>query len=195
MKADEESGGMSAMVRTLEQAYRFIRRVKVCTIFPSKKAEHTSLWENVDLPERQAGESGWGQKMNAVWTWKNRLPAEYPDEIYYGKIKGGLAVLMDMEYVVDTHFPEAYKDVRNLNTLAQFVCGKILDEPWDTTKLRRTVIEEFNCSKSQFDTALKNLQITMNIVRLNDAQAERDTWVPFRELYPDVWQRYVDDDK
>lgn len=195
MKAGEESRGMSAMVRTLEQAYRFIRRVKVCTIFPSKKAEHTSLWENVDLPEKQAGESGWGQKMNAVWTWKNRLPAEYPDDIFYGKIKVGVAVLMDMDYMVDTHFPEAYKDVRNLNTLAQFVSDKISEEPCDTTMLRKTVIEEFNCTKSQFDTALKNLQITMNIVRLNDVQAERDTWVHFSEQYPDVWQRYVNDNE
>jgi hypothetical protein len=54
------------------------------------------------------------------------------------------------------------------------------------------VVEEFGCTKSQFDTALKNLQITMNIVRLNDPRAEQDTWVPFRELYLDVWQRYVE---
>ena len=54
-------------------------------------------------------------------------------------------------------------------------------------------VEEFVCTKSQFDGALKKLQITMNIVRLNDPRAEQDTWVPFRELYLDVWQRYVDD--
>jgi len=67
------------------------------------------------------------------------------------------------------------------------------EQPWDTTTLRRTVMQEIACSKSQFDTALKNLQITMNIVRLNDPRAEQDTWVPFRERYLEVWQRYVDD--
>ena len=33
----------------------------------------------------------------------------------------------------------------------------------------------------------------MNIVRLNDAQIERDTWVPFKEVYLDIWQRHVKD--
>ena len=47
--------------------------------------------------------------------------------------------------------------------------------------------------EGELETALKNPQITMNIVRLNDPKAEQDTWVPFRELYLDVWQRHVDD--
>ena len=182
------------MVKTFVQARRLVKKVKICTIFPSDKVQHTSLWENVDLPEKQAGEAGWGQKMNAVWTWKNRLPAEHPDDIFYGKIRGGLAVLMDMHYMADSHFPQAYKDVRTLNGLAQYVSHKVSAELLDTTTLRKIVMQEFGCTKSQFDTALKNLQITMNIVRLNDPQAEQDTWVPFRELYLGVWQRYVDDD-
>lgn len=182
------------MITTIAQARRFIKQVKVCTVFPSEKTEHTSLWENVDLPEKQPGESGWGEKMSAVWSWKTRLPAEYPGDIYYGKIKGGLAVLMDMEYLADTHFPRAYKPVRTLNRLAQRIHALIEEQPWDTTTLRRTAVEEFGCTKSQFDGALKNLQITMNIVRLNDPRAEQDTWVPFRELYLGVWQRYVEED-
>jgi hypothetical protein len=181
------------MIKTYAQARRFVKKVKVCTVFASEKTEHTSLWENVDLPEKQPGESGWGEKISAVWTWKTRLPAEFPDEIYYGKIKGGLAVLMDMDYMTETHFPQAYTPVRKLNRLAQQINGLIEEQPWDTTALRRMAMEEFACTKGQFDTALKNLQISMNIVRLNDPRAEHDTWVPFRELYLDVWQRYVDD--
>jgi hypothetical protein len=181
------------MIKTFAQASRFVKKVKVCTVFASDKTEHTSLWENVDLPEKQPGETGWGEKVSAVWTWKTRLPAEYPDEIYYGKIQGGLAVLMDMEYMSETHFPRAYKHVRKHNRLAQQINDLIEEQPWDTTTLRRMVIDEVGCSKSQFDTALKHLQISMNIVRLNDPRAEKDTWVPFRELYLDVWQRYVDD--
>ncbi len=180
------------MIKTIAQAHRLVKKVKVCTVFPSDKVEHTSLWEHVDLPEKQPGEAGWGEKMSAVWTWKTRLPAEYPDDIYYGKIKGGFAVLMDMDYLADTHFPQAYKPVRTLNRLAQFIYDAVSQEPWETTTLRNLVVEEFGCTKSQFDTALKNLQITMNIVRLNDPRAEHDTWVPFRELYLDVWQRYVE---
>ncbi|MFZ1729988.1 MAG: hypothetical protein WBQ23_02205 [Bacteroidota bacterium] len=180
------------MIKTIAQAHRFVKKVKVCTVFPSEKTEHTSLWENVDIPEKQEGESGWGEKVSAVWSWKTRLPAEYPDDIYYGKIQGGLAVLMDMKYMADIHFPQAYKPVRELNRLAQQINNFIEEQPWDTTSLRRLVMEEVGCSKSQFDTALKQLQISMNIVRLNDPKAERDTWVPFRELYLDVWQRYVE---
>jgi hypothetical protein len=29
---------------------------------------------------------------------------------------------------------------------------------------------------------------------LNDAQIEKDTWVPFRELYLDIWRQYIDDE-
>jgi hypothetical protein len=180
-------------IKTIAQAHRFVRKVKICTIFTSDKVEHTSLWEHVDLPEKQPGEKGWGKKVEAVWAWKTRLPTEYPDEIYYGKIKGGLAVLMDMDYMADTHFPAAYKDVGSLNPLAQRINEMVSAEPWTTTALRNVVMEEVGCTKSQFDTALKNLQITMNIVRLNDPKAEQDTWVPFRELYLEVWQRHVDD--
>lgn len=182
------------MVRTIAQARQFVKRVKICTIFSSDKVEYTSLWENVDLPDKQPGEKGWGEKMSAVWTWKAQLPAEYPNEIYYGKIKGGLAVLMDMDYMAGSHFTQAYKPVRDLNGLAQFIYEKVVPEPWDTTALRKVVIEEFGCTRSQFDTALKNLQITMNVVRLKDPRFEKDTWVPFRELYLDVWRRHVDDD-
>ena len=182
------------MVKTIAQARQLVKRVKVCTVFPSDKVEHTSLWENVNLPDKKKGEKGWGKKMNAVWTWKTRLPAEYPKDIYYGKIKGGLAVLMDMNYMSTSHFPQAYKNVRGLNKLIRQICDKIVAEPWDTTALRRVAIKEFGCTKGQFDTALKNLQITMNIVRLNDPKAEQDTWIPFREQYFKIWDRYADED-
>ena len=181
-------------MKTIEEARRFVGEVKVCTVFPSDKVEHPSLWEQVDLPDKQPGEKGWGEKMSAVWTWKTRLPAEYPNDIYYGKIRGGLAVLMDRAFMADTHFAQAYRDVGTLNGLAQRINEMISAEPWDTTSLRNAVMEEVGCSKSQFDTALKNLQISMNIVRLNDPLVEQDTWVPFRELYLDVWERHVGDD-
>ena len=100
---------------------------------------------------------------------------------------------MDMEYLSEVHFPSAYQPVRSLNKLAQSVGGKISEEPWETAALRAVAIATFGCTKSQFDGALKKLQITMNVVRLNHPQAERDTWVPFSELYFDVWRRYVDD--
>ena len=182
------------MITTIEHACKFVKKVKICTIFNSNKVKYTSLWENVDLPDKQRGEKGWGERMNAVWTWKAGLPAEYPNEIYYGKIKGGFAVLMDMDYMANEHFPHAYRLVNSLSQLAQLIHGKIAIEPWYTSALRKSLLQEIDFSKGQFDTALKNLQITMNIVRLNDPQIEQDKWILFRELYLDVWNRYVDED-
>lgn len=179
-------------IKTLQDAYAFVKAEKICTIFPSDKAPCTSLYENVDLPEKQPGESGWGQRMEAVWPWKNQLPSEYPDEIYYGKITGGFAVLMDLNHLADTHFPSAYKPVESLNQLAMQTYAYIRMEPWTTTDLRKELIRDTGCSKSQFDTALKNLQISLNIVRANDA--EQDTWLTFQEVYSDIWNRYVSDE-
>ncbi len=179
------------MIKTFEEAHQLILDLNICTIFNSDKSSLPSLWKHVDLPEKQKGEKGWGQKISAVWDWKNRLPATFPDEIFYGKIKGGLAVLMTVDHLRDVHFPVAHKHVDDLNLLAIQVFEKIRMEPWETTDLRKEMIEEVGCSKSQFDTALKNLQISLNVVRSNDPDIERDTWLTFQELYPEIWGLYV----
>ena len=179
------------MIKTFEEARFLIRELKICTIFESAKSGLPSLWEYVDLPEKQEGEKGWGQKVSAVWSWKNRLPAEFPDEIFYGKINGGFAVLMTMDYLRDVHFASSYKSVDQLNPLSATIFEKIRNEPWETTDLRKEVIEAYGCSKSQFDTALKNLQISLNIVRSNDPGIERDTWLTFEELYSYIWDLHV----
>jgi hypothetical protein len=179
-------------IKTIEDARVFVESVQICTIFPSQKTELTSLYEHVDLPEKQAGEAGWGERMEAVWPWKNKLPADYPNEIYYGKIKGGFAVLMDMDYLDAIHFSSVHQPVASLNQLAQQTFDRIRVEPWTTTELRKEMIQAMGCSKSQFDTALKNLQISLNIVR--DCEAEQDTWLTFREVYSEVWNKYVSED-
>jgi hypothetical protein len=47
------------------------------------------------------GERGWGEKVMAIWRWKNELPAIYPEEIFYGKIPTGHAALMSMDLSAD----------------------------------------------------------------------------------------------
>jgi len=182
------------MIKTFEEAADLINELKICTIFASEKSGLPSLWEHVDLPDKQPGDSGWGEKITAVWTWKNQLPANYPDDIYYGKIRGGFAVLMTVDYLDTVHFKKAYKPVHTLNPLAQLIFEKIRIEPWDTTSLRKEVMETDHCSKSQFDTALKHLQISLNVVRLNDPRVERDTWTTFRDLYDEIWCKHVEED-
>ena len=119
------------MITTIEDAYAFVREVKICTIF-AQNTVHASLWEQVDLPDRQPGEKGRGQKVTAVWRWKNELPALYPDEIFYGKIRGGYAVLMEMAYLRDEHFPTAYQPVERLSRLAQLTYEQVRLEPGET---------------------------------------------------------------
>jgi hypothetical protein len=176
-------------IKTIEDAASFVKKIQICTVFPSDKTDLTSLYEHVDLPEKQPGEKGWGQRVEAVWPWKNQLPARYPAEIYYGKIKGGLAVLMTMDYLDEVHFPAAYQPVESLKLLAQQIFQKIHMEPWTTTDLRNEMIEETGCSKSQFDTALRNLQISLNVVR--DCEAEQDTWLTFQEVHAEIWSKHV----
>lgn len=179
------------MIKTIEEARLLIQELQICTIFESQKSGLPSLWEHVDLPEKQEGERGWGKKVSAIWDWKNRLPATYPDEIFYGKIRGGLAVLMTLDYLHDVHFAAAYRPVDDLSLLCVQAFDKIRMEPWETTDLRREMIEEYGCSKSQFDTALKNLQISLNVVRSNDPDIERDTWLSFEEQYPEIWALHI----
>jgi hypothetical protein len=88
-----------AVVRNLKQARTYILQVGICGIFSDAGVGMPNLWEVVDLPERQAGEKGWGQKVVAIWRWKNELPALYPEKIFNGKIPGGRAVLMSLDYL------------------------------------------------------------------------------------------------
>jgi hypothetical protein len=174
------------MIRTFEEARRFVLEEKVCTIFGSKKSPYPSLWDQIDLPDRIEGEKGWGEKITAVWQWKNELPATYPEEIFYGKVAGGDAVLMEMEYLRKSHYEQAWKDPSFLPALAQKIYGEIKIEPHYTGELRKLVMEETGCTKSRFDTALKSLQISLNIARSNHPDEVRDQWLLFTEMYPDI---------
>ncbi len=176
-------------INTIEEARRFVLQERICTVFSGKSKSLKSLWDAVDLPEKQPGEKGWGQKISAVWDWKNRLPATYPDEIFYGKIKGGTVALMTTDYLGDHHYPEYHKDIGACRWLSQQIHELIRLDLYETPALRRDSIARFSCTKSQFDTALKELQITLNIVRSNDIEVEKDTWLPLQEIYPEIYNQ------
>lgn len=141
-----------------------------------------SLWDVVDLPGRKAGEKGWGEKITAIWTWKNELPATFPDEIFYGKIPGGLAVLMSMDRL-KTHYAEHHRPLRECSALARKVYDVVRLDPMTTRALRDELGMTRRPEKSRVDRALQELQVTLNIVRRNSPDDENDTWVPFREQY------------
>jgi hypothetical protein len=176
-------------IKTLEQAYRFVMQERICTVLKGHSTLK-SLWDAVDLPEKQPREKGWGAKTSAVWQWKNQLPAHYPMEIFYGKIKGGAAALMTLDYLRKHHYPQFHQDISSCRQLAQQIHELIRFDSCQTTKLRRTSMAQFGCTKSQFDAALKELQITLNIVRSNEPDADRDTWLPFQEIYYEIYKQY-----
>jgi hypothetical protein len=174
------------MIKTFEEACEFVLKKKVCTIFGSQNSPYPSLWDHVGLSEEKPKEGGWSEKVIAVWTWKNEIPNTFPDEIFYGKVPGGDAVLMEMEYLRTEHYPKTFQPVSELDLLAQGIFDYIRIEPWFTGDLRKVAMEEFGSTKSRFDTALKKLQISLNIVRSNDPKLKNDQWLTFNDLYPDI---------
>lgn len=174
------------MIKTFDEAFRFVIEHKVCTVFGSKHSPYPSLWDNTDLSEKKPKAGGWSPKVVAVWDWKTRIPQTYPDQVFYGKVKGGDAVLMEMQHFRDVHYPSAYQPVGELNLLAQQLYERIRLEPAYTGPLRKRAMAELACTKSQFDTALKKLQVSLNIVRSNDRNHTNDFWLPMTEVHTDL---------
>lgn len=172
-----------AKIKTLDQAYEFVLKEKVCLIFGSEKSNLPSLWDVVDLPDRIPGQKGWGEKVEAIWAWKNELPAEFPNEIFYGKLPGGLAVLICLDHLQKNHYPEYHRPVSTCKPLAQQLFRLIQVEPHTTAELRLEISPGGKISKSRIDTALVELQVTLNIVRSNAPEIKKDTWLPFGEQY------------
>ncbi len=178
-----------AQVRTLEDAYRFVRSAGICFVFPNKNQQIASLWDVVDFPEKQPGEAGWGQKVSHVWSWKNRLPADYPDEIFYGKTKGGKTVLMTLEFLATEYYPEFHRPPAQCSPLARKILDLISIEPMTTGELRKAVIKGNPSFRAAFAKALIELQVTLNITRSTAPEVDVENWLPDREQSHAVIQR------
>lgn len=174
------------MIRTFDDAYRFVLKQKVCTVFGSKGSSYPSLWDNTQLSEKKPKAGGWSPKVVAVWDWKTRIPQTYPDQVFYGKVPGGDAVLMEMQHFRKVHYPSAFQPVSELDSLAQEVYQLVRRDPDYTGPLRKRAMAKLDCTKSQFDTALKKLQVSLNIVRSNDPKLKNDFWLPMSEVHGDL---------
>ena len=178
-----------AGVKTLEQAHGFVRAVGKCAIFADQRKNGPNLWDVVDLPEKKPGEKGWGQKIGAVWSWKNLLPATYPDEIFYGKDEGGRAVLMTLAHLAEEHYPRHHRPIEQCSPMARKIYALVKVEPMTTTALRNAVAGKDKLLRAAFAKAMTELQVTLNIVRSNAPEIECDTWLRFSELYPGIPNR------
>jgi hypothetical protein len=179
-------------VRTLNQAYAFVLRVQICGIFSDAKAGLISLWDVTDLPDRRKGEKGWGQKILAVWRWKNELPSIYPEEIFYGKVPPGRAALMSIDYLRTEHYQKHHRPVKECSPLANRIYQVIRNDPMTTGELRKEMDMTHRPERAKFDRALQELQITLNITRRNILEDEKDTWVLFSDQYLDVVRSHED---
>lgn len=171
-----------ASVRTIEDAREFVLEVGVCGVLADKTGAPT-LWDAVDAPDKQPGEKGWGEKVGKVWTWKNELPARYPDEIFYGKRSDGRAMLCSME-TLKKLYAEQNRPLAVLSETARKLYGYIQQNPANNSELKRLAGMTGKASKSAYDRALLELQVAMQIVRINRTDTDGDTWTPFEEQYP-----------
>lgn len=178
-------------IKTFSDACEFVLKHKVCTVFGSKHSPYPSLWDHTALSEEKPEAGGWAPKVSAIWKWKSEIPQTFPDEIFYGKVPGGDAVLMEMQYLREVHYARCHQAVTELDTLSQAVYELIQIEPMFTGELRQRAIAETGCTKSRFDTALKKLQISLNIVRSNDPKLENDFWLPFSEVHLDIVELHI----
>lgn len=174
------------MIKTFEEAVAFVLDNKICTVFGSKNSPHPSLWDSTGLSEKKPKAGGWSPKVVAVWDWKTRIPQTYPDQIFYGKVPGGDAALIEMQHFRSVHYPDNFQPVEELDELSQGVYELIRTEPGFTGPLRKRAIEKLSCTKSQFDTALKRLQVSINVVRSNDPALKNDFWLTMREAHVDI---------
>ncbi len=173
-------------LKTLAQARTFVLEVGKCSIFADKRKDVPSLWDAVDFPDRKPGEKGWGEKVGAVWGWKNELPATYPDEIFYGKDETGRAMLMTLERLRKEHYPKHHRPIEQCSPMARKIYSLVKVEPMTTTALRNAATQKEKTLRTTFSKALIELQVTLNIVRSNDPEIESDTWLRFAELYPEM---------
>ncbi len=170
-------------VHTVEEARDFVLAMGMIGILHDAKGKLPTLWDAVDFPNKQRGEGGWGEKMGKVWSWKNVLPATYPEEIFYGKIKGGRAVLMSTEKLREL-YQQHHKPLEQCSTLAQQLFEVIRHGPIMTIPLRQVVGVTDRKDRGPFDRALQELQVTFNIARSNHPGVEGDIWLPFTKQYP-----------
>jgi hypothetical protein len=173
-------------VRTVEDALGFVRSVGLCLIFEEKRtgkrAPMASLWDVVDAPDKQPGERGHGERAMAVWRLKNELPLTYPDEIFYGKLPNGRAMLCTLARL-ETLYRTQHQPLDALGKDARRLYEIIRLRPITSGDLRLDAGFHLPSDRSRFDRALQELQIALQIARVD---TDPDTWFLFDAAFPQV---------
>jgi hypothetical protein len=175
-------------VRSVEDALAFVCSVGLCLIFEEKRTAKqepiASLWDVVDAPDKQSGERGHGERAMAVWRLKNELPMTYPDEIFYGKLPNGRAMLCTLARLA-TLYRTQHQPLDALGTDARRLFEIIRLRPITSGELRLDTGFHLPSDRSRFDRALQELQIALQIARVD---TDPDTWFLFDAVFPCVSQ-------
>jgi len=176
-------------VRTVEDALEFVRLVGLCLIFApnhaSKRDALPSLWDVVDAPDKLPGDHGFGERAGFVWRLKNELPLAYADEIFYGKLRGGRAMLCTLERLRELY----QRQQQSADAVSREAC-RLLEivklRPITSGDLRLDAGFHQPGDRSRFERALQELQVSFLIARVD---VEPDTWFLFDAVYPDLFSR------
>ncbi len=170
-------------VRSVDDALEFVRAVGLCLIFEekrtTKRAPLPALWDVVDAPDKQPGERGFGERAGVVWRLKNDLPMTYPDEIFYGKLRNGRAMLCTMDRLNEI-YREQRKRPDDLSHDARKLFEIIRLRPITSGDLRLDSGFHLPNARSRFERALQELQIGLLIARVD---VDPDTWFLFDAVY------------
>lgn len=169
-------------MRSVEDARRFVRQVGLCLIFKEDgRLGIPSLGDVVDAPDKRPGERGFGERASLVWQLKNELPMAYPDEIFYGKLRNGRAMLCTIDRLHDI-FRQQRRRRTDVSPEAQRLFAAIATRPITNRELRQETGFDRPGSTSRFDRALQELQVAMLIARVD---VDPDTWFPFDAVFPE----------
>jgi len=169
-------------VRTVEDARRFVHDVELCLIFQAERSGIPSLWDVVDAPDKRPGEHGFGERAGLVWRLKNELPMSYPDEVFYGKLAGGRAMLCTLERLAAL-YRRQHRPPDELSRDAQRLLALIRGRPIANHDLKLDSGFHTPEMRTRFDRALQELQIGFLIARVD---VDPDTWFLFEAVYPSI---------
>lgn len=161
-----------------------MREVGLCLIFSqtkkTKREPLISLWDVVDAPDKQPGERGFGERAGVVWRLKNDLPMNHPEEVFYGKLSGGRAMLCTLHRLRELYASQQ-RNSEDVGRDAQRLLEIIRLRPITNGELRLDAGFHQPSDRSRFERALQELQIGLLIARVD---VEPDTWFLFDSVYP-----------
>ena len=78
-----------------------------------------------------------------------------------------------------TMYKAQHRPLESLSETAQKLYAVIRQNPVSNSELKQLTGMTGKTSKSVYDRAMVELQVTFQIVRVNQSQSEGDTWTPF----------------